>query len=290
MKQVSIIVAVAAVALAAFLFLRSRDPGPEPLVAPADTVIEDVEQPGVESDATADDDEAVEPVLVEESTGEADLADEGEKPLILAQADTSAEAAAADWQFSEGTHFTRMVPAQPTVGGADKIEVAEFFWYGCNHCFDFEPYINRWAEDLPGNVRFVRVPALWNPLVRLHGQLYYTEEVLANNGKLEDREGFRNAVFLEMHRRGNRLASEDAILQVFEQFGVNSTDFKKTWESFEVAQKMRVADDLARRYGLSSVPLVVVNGKYKTSGNQAGSYPRLLEVIDELVEREEALR
>ena len=183
-----------------------------------------------------------------------------------------------------------MVPAQPTVGGPDKIEVAEFFWYGCNHCFDFEPYVNRWAEELPANVRFVRVPALWNPLVRLHGQLYYTEEVLANNGKLEDREGFRQTVFLELHRRGNRLASEAAMIDVFGRYGVSAEDFKSTWGSFEVAQKMRVAEDLARRYGLSSVPLIVVNGKYRTSGSEAGSYPKLLEVIDELVAREETMR
>ena len=151
-------------------------------------------------------------MLVEESSGEEDDTDAGDKPIILAQADTSA--AQQDWKYAEGTHFARMVPTQPTVGGADKIEVAEFFWYGCNHCFDFEPYINNWAGDIPANVRFVRVPALWNPLVRLHGQLYYTEEVLAENGVLKDRDGFRNAVFLEIHRRGNRLASEGAIQAV----------------------------------------------------------------------------
>ena len=183
-----------------------------------------------------------------------------------------------------------MVPAQPTVGGADKIEVAEFFWYGCNHCFDFEPYVNRWAEGIPANVRFVRVPALWNPLVKLHGQLFYTEEVLANNGKLADRDGFRNAVFLEIHRRGNRLASDAAIYAVFERFGVAEADFKNAWGSFEVAQKMRVAEDLARRYALASVPMVVVNGKYRTSAAEAGSYPKLLELIDELIVREEVLR
>ena len=288
MKYVSIAVAVLALALGGWIYLRSTSPDPQPVAAPTQSVVEDLQQPAAEEPVAAETADESESVMVEESSGEPEPEDDGEKPLILAQADTSA--AQQDWQYAEGTHFSRMVPAQPTVGGPDKIEVAEFFWYGCNHCFDFEPYINRWAEDLPANVRFVRVPALWNPLVRLHGQLFYTEEVLANNGKLEDRDGFRQAVFLELHRRGNRLASEAAMIEVFERFGVSAEDFKSTWGSFEVAQKMRVAEDLARRYGLASVPLIVVNGKYRTSGSEAGSYPKLLEVIDELIAREETVR
>lgn len=289
MKAVSIIVALLVVALGTVFYLRMQPDEATVVIEPEDAVVETLE-PETEPQAPADEaDEEGEPVLVEESTGEPDETEDGERPLILAQADT-APAADRDWQFAEGKEFSKMVPTQPTVGGADKIEVAEFFWYGCNHCFDFEPYINRWAEELPANVRFVRIPAMWNPLVKLHGQLYYTEEVLAENGKLEDRDGFRNAVFLEYHRRNNRLASESAIQSLFSEFGVSAEDFRSTWGSFEVAQKIRVAEDLARRYGLASVPLVVVNGKYKTSGADAGSYPRLLEVIDELVEREELLR
>jgi len=223
------------------------------------------------------------PTLVEESAAEVAEADDGEVPLMLAQADT---AASGDWEYAEGEHFQRLVPAQPTVGGADKIEVAEIFWYGCGHCMNFEPYINRWAENKPANVRFVRIPAMWNPLVKLHAQLYYTEEVLAKNGLLEDAEGFRAAVFREYHQRGNRLASENAIAELFERFGVAREDFDKTWDSFEVAQKMRVADDLARRYGVSAVPAVVVNGKYKTGATREIGYPDLLEIINELVARE----
>lgn len=287
MKAVPIIVALCAVALGAFIFLRPATEEPA-VVQASESLVETVEAPAQPEPEAGDDDEA-EAVVVEESSGEPEPAVDGERPLILAQADTSA-VTEREWTFTEGEEFTKMVPTQPTVGGADKIEVAEFFWYGCNHCFDFEPYINRWAEDVPANVRFVRVPALWNPLVRLHGQLYYTEEVLAENGKLADREGFRNAVFLEYHRRRNSMASEGAIEAIFAEFGVSSEDFRSTWNSFEVNQKMRVAEDLARRYGIASVPMVVVNGKYKTSGADAGSYPRLLEVVDELVEREELLR
>ena len=222
--------------------------------------------------------------IVEESAAAEEALDTSEKPLMLAQADTGATS--GDWKFVDGTHFTRLVPTQPTIGGADKIEVAEVFWYGCAHCFDFEPYINKWAKDLPSNVSFVRIPALWNDVVKLHGRLYFTEEVLNKNGKIADPDGFRTAVFLEYHRRGNRLTSESSIQAVFTRFGVSDEDFKSTWGSFEVAQKLRVAEDLARRWNISSVPAVVVNGKYLTGGAQAGSYPKLLEVINELVARE----
>jgi thiol:disulfide interchange protein DsbA len=219
--------------------------------------------------------------VVEESASEAEPADEVIK-LALAES----PAAAREWQFKEGQHYVRMVPTQPTVGGADKIEVAEFFWYGCPHCYDMEPYINKWAEGKDPGVRFVKVPATWNSLVRLHAQLYYTEEVLVRNEVIKDPASFREAVFQEYHRRGNRMTSEDAIQKIFARFGVSEEQFRSTWNSFEVNQKLRVADDLSRRYTISSVPAIVVNGKYRSGAGEAGGYPKLMELIDELVARE----
>lgn len=244
-----------------------------------------VETPEITPDADSQPDQDDQPPeMVQESAAE-DVAEEAEdRPLILAQADIPA--ASQQWKFEEGTHFTRMVPTQPTVGGADKVEVAEIFWYGCNHCYDFETYVNRWLENKPANVRFVRIPAVWNPLVKLHAQLYYTEEVLVKNGKIVNPDQFRAAVFAEYHRRGNRMASESTIQAVFERHGVSAEDFANTWGSFEVAQKLRVAQDLARRYSISSVPTIVVNGKYRTGAAEAGGYPSLMELIDELIARE----
>jgi thiol:disulfide interchange protein DsbA len=224
--------------------------------------------------------EAVE--VVEESA--ADPVEEAGERLLLAQAATGEPS--GDFKYKEGTHYARLVPSQPTVGGADKIEVSEFFWYGCPHCYDLEPTINKWAADLPPTVRFVRVPAMWNELLTTHARLYYTEELLARNEVLKDPEAFHTAVFEEYHQRGNRLLNEAAIKRLFDRFGVSEADFTKTWNSFEVAQKMRVAEDLARRYSISSVPTIVVNGKYRTGAAEAGSYEKLMEVIDELIARE----
>ncbi len=241
--------------------------------AEEDAVIEDVEE-------TSDDTQEI----VEESAAEPE--DTGEIPIILAQADTSV--AAPNWKFDEGKHYFRLVPSQPTIGDADKIEVAEFFWYGCGHCYTFESSINQWDANKPANVRFERVPAMWNDVLKIHARLYYTEEVLGRNGLIKDAAAFRAAVFEEYHRRGNRLLTEDAISSLFRSYGVGSDDFLKTWNSFEVSQKLRVANDLARRYSISSVPMMVVNGKYRTGAAEAGSNQALLEVIDELVARESA--
>jgi protein dithiol oxidoreductase (disulfide-forming) len=259
---------------------REEAPSSSTAVIIEDEPTEMLATPGYEADA-----EEAQPELVEESAAVPEESLSESQSIMLAQ-DNSA--LAADWKFTEGRHFQRLVPTQPTVGGADKIEVAEVFWYGCNHCLDFEPYINRWAKNKPASVRFVRIPAMWNPLVKLHGQLYYTEEVLVKNGKIEDPEAFHAAVFEEYHRRGNRLTSESSIKALFGRLGVSEADFQTTWSSFEVAQKMRVAEDLARRYSISGVPAIVVNGKYRTGGAEAGGYPELLQVIDELVAREAA--
>jgi thiol:disulfide interchange protein DsbA len=254
----------------------AQPPAGEPVVV-EEAVIEEA------TEATEAVEEA-EATVVEESAAEPEA---DEQAILLAQADTSA--VTREWQFQEGKHYARLVPTQPTVGGADKIEVAEFFWYGCPHCFTFEPAINAWVEERkPANVRFVRIPAMWNGLLVLHGRLFYTEEILVRNGAIKDPEGFRNAVFEEYHRRGNRLATEGAIQSLFERFGVSADDFTRTWDSFEVDQKLRVADDLARRYSIASVPAIVVNGKYRTGAQEAGSNEKWLDLVDELIVRESA--
>lgn len=255
---------------------------------PAAVVEEAAPETSPEEVALAETGDEAQPELVEESAAEADDEQADNQPILLARDTEPVTAAPRDWKFSEGKEYHRLVPTQPTVGGADKIEVAEIFWYGCPHCFTFEPAINSWAEKIPANARFVRIPAVWNPLARLHGRLYYTEEVLARNGKLADMEAFHAAVFNEFHRKSNRLTSEGAIQKMFEGFGVSQDDFLNAWNSFEVNQKIRVADDLVRRYNVTGVPAVVINGKYRTGAgpNEAGSVRTLLEVMDELVVRE----
>jgi len=286
MKRIVVIGVLAAAAVAgAMIFMQQSEEVAtlEPANDTAEIVVQAPAETMADEPQAADPD--AQPEMVEESAANDTEEQAQSRPLLLAQAATPA--ATGNWKYEEGKNFIRLVPAQPTVGGSDKIEVAEIFWYGCSHCYDFEVYINRWLETKPANVRFVRIPATWNPLVKIHAQLYYTEEVLVKNGKIADPAQFRAAVFAEYHRRGNRMASEATIQKLFETHGVSADDFKSTWSSFEVAQKLRVAQDLSRRYSITSVPAVVVNGKYRTGAAEAGGYPALMELIDELIAREE---
>jgi thiol:disulfide interchange protein DsbA len=215
--------------------------------------------------------------VVEESAAVEEEA--GDEAIVLAMADTNE--APREWKFKEGTDYFRLVPTQPTVGGAGKIEVSELFMYSCPHCFDLDPILHKWATELPSDVRFVRIPAIFNRAAQIHAQMYYTAELLAANGALPEFDRFHSTVFDEFHRRGNRLVSVDSIERLFARFGVSADDFNKTWNSFPVNQKIRVAADLSRRYGAPSVPTLIVNGKYRVPNSRD-----LLEIIDELLARE----
>lgn len=239
--------------------------------------------PEVAADETADAAEEAEETLevVEESASEEEPEDEA---IVLAVADT--EAAVREWKYQEGVHYYRLMPTQPTVGGADKIEVAVTFMYSCPHCFTLEPYMQKWLETKDPGVRMVRIPAVFNQLAMMHAQTYYTAELLEKNGMIQDLGAFNTAAFTEYHRRGNRLTRMEAIEKLFERFNVSAEELDKAWNSFPVNQKMRVGADLARRYGITSVPTIIVNGKYRTSAGDAGGYDELLELIDELTVRE----
>ena len=221
--------------------------------------------------------------VVEESSSEIETKDTA---IILAREDNLIKSTSKIWKFKEGQNFLRLIPTQPTVGSADKIEVAEIFMYSCPHCFTLEPHLNEWAENLDPKIRFVKIPAIFNQLAQLHAQLHYTKIFLAKNGLLKDSDAFHRLIFEEYHNRGNRLTSKGAIERLFNRAGVSSDDFNRTWSSFEVNQALRVAQDLARRYNVRSVPMVVVNGKYQTDVSKSGGIPQLFEVIDELIERE----
>lgn len=226
-----------------------------------------------------------EPVLeaVAESDGSYDpnaVAEEG--ALRMARTET----AAAPQRFQEGVHFKRFRPAKLTVEGGPSVEVAEVFWYGCNHCYNLEPVLRRWASDKPENVTFVKVPAVWNPVLETHARAFYTIEALAGAGLIEDKDAVHMAFFDKMHVEGERMTSERSISEFLGAFGVSEQDFENTWTSPWVATRFNQAKRLNKAYGIASVPTIVVNGKYVTDEGMAGGKPELVAVIDELVASE----
>jgi protein dithiol oxidoreductase (disulfide-forming) len=185
-------------------------------------------------------------------------------------------------RFQLGTHYLRLSPTQPTSSPPDQVEVTEVFWYGCPHCFRFDPLLERWRAKAPEYVSFVRVPAVWNSLLRLHARAFYTAETLGKGAEMHA------AFFSEIHEGGNPLDSEAKLQEFFGRFGVDAETFKKTFDSFAVQAKLQHADELNRRYRIGSVPTIVVNGKYTSDATQTGSYEDLLALVDELVAAEHA--
>jgi thiol:disulfide interchange protein DsbA len=219
--------------------------------------------------------------VVEESAGESENDQEESEVIALAastpEASVQSESA---WKFSAGKHYTELVSAQGTSSAPDKIEVAEVFWYGCPHCFNFDPYLARWETTLPDDVTFVRIPVMWNPTNEIHARVFYTAEAL---GKLDE---MHEAIFREMHQNQKTLTNEADIRKFFESFGVSAADFDSTFRSFAVDSKLKRARNLTERYRIQSVPVLVVNGKYLATGPEVKDFDGMLNVTNELILRE----
>ena len=198
--------------------------------------------------------------------------------VVLMFAFQLAVAMAAE-SFTEGEQYLRLKKAQPT-STADKIEVVELFWYGCPHCNDLEPFINSWLADKPDDVEFVRMPAIFGERSKPLARAYYTAEVL---GVLDET---HSALFKAIHEQQQKLNTDAEIQAFFLAHGVSEEDFTSTYNSFAVAIKMNNAQLMTRRYAITGVPTLIVNGKYSTSGSQAGTHARILRVVDYLVAQE----
>lgn len=180
--------------------------------------------------------------------------------------------------FKEGVNYKVLSP-QPTDSG-DKIEVLEFFWYGCPHCYAFEPYINAWKKKKPANVAFVRVPAIFRPDWEAQARAYYA---LSNMGLIEDLHG---KIFNAMHKKKRRLTSLDLMADFVSENGVDRKKFMAEANSFAVDTMVRKAKKKQTAYRIQGVPTIAVNGRYMTSGSKAGSYDNLIKIMDHLIAKE----
>lgn len=177
--------------------------------------------------------------------------------------------------------YTKLANVQPT-GSEDKIEVVELFWYGCSHCYHFEPILDKWVENKPDDVEFVRVPAILGPSWELMARGYYTAEVLEVTDKIH------GPLFDYIHRDRKRIRNVDDLRDFFGKAGISAEDFDKAFNSFAVVTMTNRAKQAHTRYGANGVPTVIVNGKYRTSAQQAGGNEKIIEVVDYLVEQERA--
>lgn len=192
-------------------------------------------------------------------------------------------ARAADALYIEGTHYERLPEAVRTADPA-RIEVIEVFWYGCGHCYQFEPLIKKWKPGLAADVDFRRSPAMWNKLMAVHAQAFYAAQVLGVLEKMND------PLFAALNVDRKKLETEDELAAFFAQHGVKEEDFRKAFNSFGVQSSVKQADARQRSYRITGTPEVIVNGKYRVSARLAGSPEAALKVVDFLIDKERAAR
>ena len=199
---------------------------------------------------------------------------------LLAGVMVLAGPAALGADLVEGVQYKTLKPAVPTNVAPGKVEVVEVFWYACGHCYLLEPKIEAWEKKGKAPyVEVIRMPAVWNELLKTHARLFYTIEIL---GKPE----LHGEAFREINVRGNRLDTPAKIEAFFTARGVPKADFQKAFSGFAVESKLARAVDLNKRYRITSTPTVVVNGKYVTDAGMAGGEDKLFQVINALAARE----
>jgi len=188
--------------------------------------------------------------------------------------------AAAQGAPVEGTHYVRLGQPLAVTAPAGKIEVVEFFWYGCPHCNAFEPMLEAWVKKLPDNVSFRRVPvAFRDEPFGTHQRIYYALEAM---GQLD---AMHRKVFYAIHNDRQKLDKPADIAAFMGKNGVDGAKFVEVLNSFGVQTKARQAKQLAEAYKIDGVPAIGVHGRFYTSGSLAGSPEQSLRVTDFLIER-----
>ncbi|MBV1914544.1 MAG: thiol:disulfide interchange protein DsbA/DsbL [Pseudomonadales bacterium] len=181
--------------------------------------------------------------------------------------------------YEAGVHYVEL-PKQKTFIPSDKVQVTEFFWYGCNHCFKFEPMLNAWQKTLADDVVFSHTPAMWNKPMKLHARAYYSAAALGVLDKVHQ------PLFDAININRQHLKSKAEIAEIFEQQGVSAEDFDQAFDAFGTISRVTQADQLARGYRISGVPTLVINGRYQVRAGMVKTFGEMIKVADYLIEKE----
>ncbi len=191
----------------------------------------------------------------------------------------AAGVAQAQSQPTAGVEYRELATAQPTdVPG--KIEVVEFFWYGCPHCYTFEPVLAPWLKKLPKDTHFRRIPAMFNEEYAQGARAYYALEAIGEEQRLH------KALFDAVHTGAKlRVADEAALTEWLGKHGVDTKKFAAAYRSFTVEGKLKRAAQLTQAYKIDGVPSMAVNGKYVVNTEKISSFEHLLAITDYLIEQ-----
>jgi protein dithiol oxidoreductase (disulfide-forming) len=202
---------------------------------------------------------------------------------FVAAAVFSLSALAAGPEAFEGHDYARLKSPQPVTTGK-KVEVLEFFWYRCPHCFQLEPSLDTWLKTLPQDAQVRRVPAVFRDDWMQGAKLYYTLEQMGQLGKLHRK------VFDAYHVENINLNEPAVLGSWIAQQGVDRKKFEGIYNSFSTQSKANQGARLATTYGITGVPAFIIDGKYTTSVGMVGSEARLFEVLDQLIVKARAER
>jgi thiol:disulfide interchange protein DsbA len=202
---------------------------------------------------------------------------------FVAAAVFSLSSLAAGPEAFEGHDYTRLKQAQPVATG-NKVEVLEFFWYRCPHCFQLEPGLSSWMKTLPKDAQVRRVPAVFRDDWMPGAKLYYTLEQMNLLGKLHHK------VFDAYHVENLNLNDPAVLGGWIAKQGVDRKKFESLYNSFSIQSKATQGARLATTYAITGVPAFIIDGKYATSVGMTGSEARLFEVLDQLIVKARAER
>ena len=160
------------------------------------------------------------------------------------------------------------------------IIIYEFFWYGCPHCYNLEPTMDRIEADLEKDTKVVKLPVALRDSWIPHAKLYYA---LKQMDKIDQ---VHNLIFEEIHLEDNRLNTEQQMIDFLGKHGIDTDKFIEKYNSFGTEARIKKASNLAKKYQIDSVPTLIINGKFLTSGSYVSSYDELYSVVNLLVERE----
>ena len=187
--------------------------------------------------------------------------------------------AAAQGGIVEGTHYVRLGQPVPVTVPAGKVEVVEFFWYGCPHCTAFEPLLEAWVKKMPDFVVFRRVPVQFREEpFGTHQRIYFALEAM---GQLE---AMHRKVFAAIHNDRLKLDKPAEIQAFMSKNGLDGAKFIEVMNSFGVQTKARQAKQLAEAYKIDGVPALGIQGRFYTSGSLAGGQDKMLVVADFLIQ------
>lgn len=185
--------------------------------------------------------------------------------------------------LSEGRDYKVLKSPQPTVTG-NKVEVAEFFWYRCPHCFQLEPSLNAWLKKLPNDAELRRVPAVFNEKWLHEAKIYYTLKQMKLDGRLH------TEVFDAYHLDNLDLTDLKVLADWLKKQGVDSKKFMAIYNSFSIHGLAARGTTMTAPYELRGVPAFVVDGKYATAQSMTQTEKRLFEVLDQLIAKARAER